>query len=103
MSKTDRARQFLPFNALKGYYDVIKEHEKIVEERRMLSEEAFEALSKKVLEIKKNDMVTISHYSTYSYIKTQGIVSKIDINNRFIVIVKTKIIFDDIIDIEITN
>ena len=38
MSKTDRAKQFLPFNSLRGYYDLIREKEKEVAVKRELSE-----------------------------------------------------------------
>ena len=34
MSKLDRAKQFLPFNSLKGYYDLIREKEKEVTPKR---------------------------------------------------------------------
>ena len=41
------------------------------------------------------------HFVKGEYIKTTGLVSKIDINDRMIQIVNEKIMFDDIYDIEI--
>lgn len=35
----DRARQFKPFAALKGYYDLLAERERVPEPRRVLTEE----------------------------------------------------------------
>ena len=34
MTRADRAKQFLPFNALKGYYDLIRAKEVIVEDKK---------------------------------------------------------------------
>ena len=34
IKKADRARQFMPFAALTGYYEVIKQREKIIEPRK---------------------------------------------------------------------
>ena len=35
----DRARQFMPFASLRGYYDFIREQERVKEPRRELSED----------------------------------------------------------------
>ena len=37
--RADRAQQFMPFAALKGYYDLIRERERTVEPRRELTDE----------------------------------------------------------------
>ena len=37
-----RARQFAPFAALRGYYDLVRERERVVEPRREMSEESAE-------------------------------------------------------------
>ena len=97
MTKTDRAKQFLPFNSLKGYYDLIREKEKEVTEKRELSEFDLEELSNKLLLIEKNMMVKLRYYDVDRYTDIEGIVSKIDFNNKYIVIVKTKISFSDIV------
>ena len=99
MTKTDRAKQFLPFNSLRGYYDLIHEKEKIVTPKRELSEYDLEILSNKIQDIKKNMMVKITYYDVDSYKTVEGLVSKIDLNYKFITIVKTKISFNDISDI----
>ena len=93
MSRRDRAKQFLPFNSLKGYYDLIREKEKEITPKRELSDEALEELSKKLLELKKNMMVKITYYDFDSYKTIIGLVSKIDMIYQNIVIVKTKISF----------
>ena len=99
MSKTDRAKQFLPFNSLKGYYDLIREKEKEVTPKRELSEYDIEKINLKLNNIEKNMMVKIKYYDNIGYSEIEGIVSKIDYNLQFIVVVKTKINFKDIVQI----
>ena len=41
----DRARQFMPFASLRGYYDFIREQERVKEPRRELSEDDAQELS----------------------------------------------------------
>ena len=96
MSRSDRAKQFLPFNSLRGYYDLIREKEKIITPKRELSDDDLEELSNKLRSINKNMIVKIEYYDVDRYIKIEGMVSKIDLVNKFIVIVKTKISFNDI-------
>ena len=96
MSRRDRAKQFLPFNSLRGYYDLIREKEKEVTPKRELSNDDLLELSNKLKEIKKNMMVKITFYDVDSYKTISGLVSKIDFTYKYIVIVKTKISFNDI-------
>lgn len=96
MSNKDRAKQFLPFNSLKGYYDIIREKEKEITPKRELSDNDLEELSNKLNKIEKNMMVKLRYYDTDRYIDIEGIVSKIDFTYKYIVIVKTKISFNDI-------
>ncbi|MBR2885924.1 MAG: YolD-like family protein, partial [Clostridia bacterium] len=97
----DRARQFMPFAALTGYYEVIKQREKIVEPRKELSEDEAEILSSKLNKIQKGMLVTLTYYKEECYETLTGLVSNIDSIYRTITIVKTKIAIDDIYDIEI--
>ena len=100
MSKADRAKQFLPFNSLRGYYDLIREKVKIKVERRILSDDDLEQISNKLIELKKNMMIKVTYYDSDSYRTISGLVSKIDLNLKYLVIVKTRISFNDITEIE---
>ena len=97
---SDRARQFLPFDALKGFKQAIKEREKIKVEKIELSEEMAEVISFKLAQLKKGMMIKIKHYSNEEYIETLGLVSEFNETFRYLKIVKTKIMFDDILDIQ---
>ncbi len=99
IKKADRARQFMPFAALTGYYEVIKQREKIVEPRKELSEDEAEILSSKLGNIQKGVLITLTYYKEDCYDTITGLVSNIDPIYRTITIVKTKIAIDDVYDI----
>ena len=101
IKKADRARQFMPFAALTGYYEVIKQREKIIEPRKEISEDEAEMLSDKLNKIQKGMLITITYYKEDCYETLTGLVSNIDPIYRTITIVKTKIAIDDVCDIRI--
>ena len=101
MSREDRAKQFMPFAALKGYEDALREKEKIVVEKAELSEEKMEELNRKLLQIKKNHVITVIYFYEDEYLQITGMVSRVDLDARLLKIVNTKIPFDDIYDIHI--
>ena len=101
IKKADRARQFMPFAALTGYYEVIKQREKIIEPRKELSEDEAEMLSDKLNKVQKGMLITLTYYKEDCYDTITGLVSNIDPVYRTITIVKTKIAIDDVCDIRI--
>ena len=101
VNKSDRARQFMPFDALKGYKEAIKEKQKIIVEKKELSEDDAIVLSRKLNEIKKGDMIKVIYYLDSQYICIEGMLSKINIDERYLMIVKTKIPFIDIKSLDI--
>lgn len=101
MSREDRAKQFMPFAALKGYPDALRKKEKIVVEKQELSEEYKEELDYKLRQIRKNDMVTVIYYCKQEYLKVTGMVSRIDETARVLKIVNTKISFEDLYEIQL--
>ncbi len=101
--KADRARQFMPFAALKGYDELVRKQEKIISPRREMSEYKAECLSNKLNLVKKGMVIKILYYNTDGYIKTEGMVSRIDFTARYLIIIKTKIEFDDIYAISFSD
>lgn len=97
--KEFRAKQFLPFAALTGFEDTIKSIEKIGTDRKELSEDFKDKLNDKISKIKKGDSITVKYYSGIDYIETTGIVKFVDIVNKCICLLNSKILFEDIIDI----
>ena len=100
MSREDRAKQFMPFAALKGYPEALRKREKIVVPKAEVSEEYAEILDRKLRKVKKNDIITVVYFYNGEYLKKTGMVSRIDETARVLKIVNTKIEFDDIYDLE---
>ncbi len=96
----DRARQFMPFAALKGYYDLVRERERVPEPRRELTEEHAAFLSEQVAALKKGDMVKVTHYDGEAYATTEGVLTGVDVILGALTIVKTHVSFGDIWEIE---
>lgn len=95
----NRAKQFVPFAALKGYEEALRAKEKIVVEKIELSEEKKAELDFKLHQVKKNDIITVVYFLKDEYIKMEGMVSRLDTDARILKIVNTKIPFDDIYEI----
>lgn len=100
MDRADRAKQFMPFDALKGFREALKEKEKICVPKIELTEYAKAELDASLQQIKKNDMITVVYYKDQEYLKITGMVSRFDISARILKIVNTKIPFDDLYQIE---
>ena len=97
---SDRAKQFMPFAALKGYYDFIYEREKISVPKKELSEDECATLSAKLSAIEKGQILKVIYYHDGAYVKQCGMVSMVDFTFRKLKIVKTEIDFDDVYDVE---
>lgn len=95
----NRAKQFVPFAAVKGYEEALRAKEKIVVEKIELSEERKEELDFILHQIKKNDIITVVYFYKGEYIQLEGMVSWLDKDARVIKIVNTKIPFEDIYEI----
>ena len=54
-SNLNRAKQFLPFDSLKGFYDLIEKEEKLKDNKKELSEDTLSDINKTILSINKND------------------------------------------------
>ena len=59
MDFIQRAHIFSAFDALKGFREMLKEKERVVVSKRMLSEDDLEVLNQKVHAIEKGMMITL--------------------------------------------
>ena len=99
MQNKDRAKIFMPFDALNGFREALRDVERVYEEKKELSSDIFEELNEKIKALNISDLVTIKHYYDEIYIETTGIVKKIDKYKKLIYIDNSIISFDDIIQI----
>ena len=101
MDREDRAKQFMPFAALKGFEEALRKKEKIVVSKIEISEERNEELDRILHQVHKNDMITVTYFCKDEYLKITGMVSRLDVDARILKIVNTKIDFDDIYDVRL--
>lgn len=101
--RQDRAKMFMPFAALRGYYDLIREQARKKEPKRDLSDDELLKLDSKLSEIQKGMMIAVTYYNTDAYERITGLITTIDLTFHTITIVKTKIKFSDILDIELIS
>lgn len=99
MDREERAKQFMAFSPLRGYYDLIRQKQKVVVEQKDLSSDSAEELSFKFNQIKIGQMIEVVYFCKDEYVKCSGMVSKIDLTERTLTIVKTKISLDNIVEI----
>ena len=100
MSMSQRAAIFRPFNSLQGYQELLQEKEKIIVPERILSEDDLEILNRKIHCVQKGMMITIEYRENQEYIQQTGIVSKIDLQNSYIQIVKKRINLKNVVDLQ---
>lgn len=99
MSREDRAKQFMPFAALKGYPDALRKKEKIVVPKIELSEDYAEELDRRLNSLKPGDMVTVIYFCRGEYLRAAGMVARLDRDSRFLQIAGTRIPLQDLYDI----
>ena len=96
-----RAKQFLPFDALKGFYEAINYENIVKKNKKILSEDIYNNLNKKINNIHKGDTITIKYYFNFDYVKTTGIVKKIDKVYNKIYILNSIVDLENVIDIKL--
>ena len=102
MSRLDRAKQFSPFAALKGYETALRVKAKVLVPRIELSEEAQIELDRKLHMIAKGDLVTVIYFHRFAgsdvgeYLQITGKVSRLEPERRILQIANTIISINDI-------
>ncbi len=94
-----RAHIFQSFDALKGFREILREQERVVVPKKILSEDDFDILDRKIRCVRPGMIITVIYYDKGQYIKLDGIVSKINLNTKILQIVKLKINLKSIVDI----
>ena len=103
LSKEQRASQFIPFDALKGFQEALRQKEKEFEytDKKELSEEIVEQISETLSTIDINDNIKVKYYKNRKYEEAMGKVKEITpIKKRIVLYDDTKIYFTDILEIE---
>ena len=89
VNRVSRAKQFLPFDALKGFQEALREKEVEYEEKKDLSEEILTELDECFNKLEKGSIVKIKYYKNRKYNEVNVKVTninyvrkKIQINNE---------------------
>lgn len=79
MSPAERAKQFMPFDAVKGLREALarKEAELLYTERQELSEEATAALNETLGGLRTGDRVAVTYYEDHRYRTVFDIVRRV--------------------------
>ncbi len=102
VNRVARAKQFLPFDALAGLQEALREKEVEYEEKKDLSEETLTKLDESFNKIEIGSNVKIKYYKNRKYNEIIGEVTNIDYVRKKIQINKSENInISDIINISI--
>ena len=103
MPASRRAKQFVPFDALKGLKEAIAEKERIPTLRRILAEDAVAEINEQLSMLRKGTMVTVVYYYEYAqaYHQITGAVVSVDSYWSLLQVGNMAIDFSDIWEINI--
>ena len=101
MTRASRAKQFLPFDALKGFQEAINEKQIKYDDKKELTEESYIRLEEEWNKIDEESIVRIKYYKNKKYVEIQGKVTNIDYVRKRIKVNEENINICDIIDIEV--
>ena len=102
MTRQERAKQFLPFDAMKGLQEALRDREERKSRvcRRELAEENIEALGRILQNLRIGDLIKVEYYSSFHEIERKGMLEKLDMVGRYIVLAGERIMLDDIYKIQ---
>lgn len=102
MPLSQRAKQFAPFDALKGLKEAIAQKEHTPTSRRELSEDAIAEINTRLSNLKPGQLVTVVYYCDYTqeYHQLTGKVSKVDPYWKAVTIGNISIDFAELYQIE---
>ena len=102
--QNDRAKQFMPFDALKGLQEALRikefEHERL--QKGDLSEEKTEEICQAMKNLKKGDYALVTYFKDGHYLSIKGL-AKLEAENETITVDNTKINFTNIFDLKILS
>lgn len=96
MDRIKRAKQFMPFDALKGLKEALLEKERTIVPKKELSEEQETEINYRLCHIHKMDTATAEYFSNGEYLRITGIVSKVYKTSQILEISGISIPFCDI-------
>ena len=101
MPASRRAKQFMPFDALRGLKEAIASKEKIPIPKKELAEDMVREINSILVDLRKGQDVTVVYYNDYEeeYHQLTGAVEKVDSYWRLLQIGNIAIDFEEISEI----
>jgi YolD-like protein. len=99
MTNTDRAKQFAPYAALKGFGDYIRAAERETVERVILGEDAAGELNRRLQDIRTGDTISATYYRDGQYVEVRGRVRRISMEEHALLVGSVRVPFADILSI----
>ncbi len=105
MNREDRAKQFAPFEALKGLREALRKKEEQAESLKKIeiSDEKTTEIQKELCKVQKGDKVYIKFFNKGVYQIICGTVTKNNFAYKFMIVDDVKVFFDDVYEISIEN
>ncbi len=100
MPSAHRAKQFMPFSAVKGLQEALSEKERPYQTKNEIAEDAADSLNLALMELMPGMRADIAYYTGGEYRTQTGDILSIDGIRQRLLLGDTEIFFDDIISIE---
>lgn len=101
MASKDRAKIFSSFNPLSTLERALRQKERERREKLELDESMVNEILKKISRLRAADEVYVSYHDGYTYASARGLISDVNFKNKTLMVVKTRIKFEDINDLKI--
>ena len=105
MTQAERAKQFAPFDAMKGLQEALRDREErhARVERHEISEEAVERNSAVLSKLTKGTRVILDYYCAFHDVTKEGRITELSTVFQYLKLNGEKIFFEDIYAIRITD
>jgi len=102
MPLSERAKQFLPFAAVKGLTEALEKKERALlrVEKMVLSEAHTDELNQRIAQVKKGDIISITYYDENEYLQVTGTFLGINKVHKSVQLSTLEIQFEDILYID---
>ena len=100
LGRADRAKQFMPFAALSGFEDVIRDAGRSSTEQICLGADAAEALDACLRSLRIGDRIAVIYYDGKNYRERSGVLCKVDLLERCLLLDGFPIPIDNLLTAE---
>lgn len=105
MTREERAKQFMPFDAMKGLSEALRDREErhLRVEKREITDEAADNISCILSRLERGMRAEIEYHHAFHDLRAEGMITDISYAYKFLKLDDCKIYFDEIYDIMIKD